>query len=410
MKVIHLTAGSLNGGAARGALWLHRALHNSGIESTLLTNGEGIDGDDTIQSLSPKRYQRLRFDIRTRIAGLRKLRYPRRQPWFFSTGFDGIDLSSSTLVEDADIVHLHWVNGLLSLKGLRRMRKPVVWTLRDMWPFTGGCHYTMGCDRYEDACGKCPQLQSSTTRDLSALVLSRKLDSLPDNICVVPISEWLAGCARRSALFSQTRIETIYNCVDTTEFFPIPQIEARRALGLPNDRRIVALGAQRLQDFYKGTDLALEALRQLADKNLHLLIFGDAMGLPADKLPAQSTLLGFVKETGALRMAYSAADVFVAPSRMEAFGKTLIESMACGTPVVCFDKAGPGEIVDHEVTGYKARPFCPSDMARGIEWVLGLRQEEALILRESARKRAETKFDAPVVAGHYLDLYRRVLT
>ena len=409
MKVLHLTAGSLTGGAARGALWLHRALSDSGIDSTLLTNGAGIAGDRTVCSLAPLRIQRLRFDIRTRIAALSLRRYPRRQRWIFSTGFDGVDLSTHPLVKQADIVHLHWINGLVSLTGLSRIDKPVVWTLRDMWPFTGGCHYAMGCDRYERACGRCPQLGSTVDDDLSARVLVRKRESLPANLCVVPISDWLADCARDSSLFRQARIEMIHNCFDAEEFYPVDRQQARRYLGLPRECRVIALGAQTVQDFYKGMDLALQALGELKSDNLHLLIFGNVQGLTADTLPLPSTMLGFVHDTETLRSVYSAADVFIAPSRMEAFGKTLVESMGCGTPVVCFDQTGPAEIVDHQVTGYKARPFESGDLARGVEWVLAQDPDTAEAIRANSRQRALMKFSAPIAAQRYRELYQRLL-
>jgi glycosyltransferase involved in cell wall biosynthesis len=110
-----------------------------------------------------------------------------------------------------------------------------------------------------------------------------------------------------------------------------------------------------------------------------------------------------------LRQAYSAADVFVAPSRAEAFGKTLAEAMSCGTPVVCFDATGPRDIVEHKRDGYKAVPFEPSDLARGIRWVLGQTPEAYTQLCRHARERAQRCFDSRVVAQQYAIVYRDLL-
>ncbi len=118
--------------------------------------------------------------------------------------------------------------------------------------------------------------------------------------------------------------------------------------------------------------------------------------------------LGFLHDTISLRLAYSASDVFVAPSLMDAFGKTLAESMACGTPVVCFDATGPRDIVDHKVNGYKASPYMAEDLAAGIDCVLSdeNRHKELCI---NAMEKAVACFDIKKVARQYAALYREVL-
>ena len=409
MKVLHLVAGELNGGAARGAYWLHQALRQIGVDSEILSNATEAYGDDSVISLADSAFGRLKFAISKRIGRAPVRAYGNRQRRIFNTGFDGIDFTGHPAYSSADLVHLHWVNGLVSIRALRKVKKPVIWTLRDMWPFTGGCHYALGCERYTGACGQCPQLESTRERDLSRLVLRHKQKWLPQGISVIGISRWLSDCARKSELFREYKVATISNNVDTQSFSPLPKKEARRALGLDEAQNIVLVGAQDVASFYKGFDLFLEALESLRKENVHVVMFGRSNDSDLDSLGVQSTSLGYLSETDALRVAYSAADVFVAPSRMDAFGKTLVEAMSCRTPVVCFDATGPKDIVEHQVTGYRATPFNPQDLAHGIRWVLDQPPDAYQALCRNARERAQQRFDSRVIARQYEALYREAL-
>jgi glycosyltransferase involved in cell wall biosynthesis len=335
--------------------------------------------------------------------------YRERQNRIFSTGFDGIDITRHPAYASADIVHLHWVNGLVSTRGLRHVTRPVVWTLRDMWPFTGGCHYSMECERFAGGCGACPQLGSSRDRDLSRFIVRHKQSSIPADIRIVGISRWLSELASQSQVFRGRQVSTISNNVDTSLFAPLIKEEARRALGLDQSRQIVLIGAPNVASFYKGYDLFLRALRSLDQEKVHILLFGRSGDSELNSLDMHYTNLGYLSDTDALRTAYSAADVFVAPSRMDAFGKTLVEAMSCGTPVVAFDATGPKDIVDHRTTGYLAEPFSPQDLAHGIRWVLDQSPEGYATMSHSARQRAEQCFDSRVIARQYVDLYRDIL-
>lgn len=409
MKILHLMAGELSGGAGRGAYWLHRALLDLGVESSLLTNGRDNNGDCSVRAMAASHTQRVTNALRAEFGRMPIYFYRRRQERIFSTGFGGLDFTKLPAYKDANLLHLHWINGFVAMRTLRKVDKPVVWTIRDMWPLTGGCHYAMGCERYEVGCGECPQLGSRRLNDLSRLVVSNKRASLPKQLQLVGISRWVSECAGESSVFSGYPVETISNNVDVRQFFPVDAAIARECLGIPLDKRVVLVGAQRVNDFYKGFDLFMDGMGALGMQDLHVLVFGKATEEDLAGLRVEYTNLGFLADTVSLRLAYAAADVFVAPSRMEAFGKTLAEAMACGTPVVCFDATGPKDIVEHQVTGYKARPFEPADLGAGIEWVLSRNEAEHMRLRESARARAMTLFDSRVIAKQYAELYERLL-
>jgi glycosyltransferase involved in cell wall biosynthesis len=409
MKVLHLVAGELNGGAARGAYWLHQALRDLEVDSTILTNAKDNLGDASVISLADSAIGKLKFAILKRMGQAPVKAYRRRKRVIFNTGFDGVDFTRHPAYASADLVHLHWVNGLVSTRALRKLKKPVIWTLRDMWAFTGGCHYSMDCEQFMQGCGKCPQLGSSRVGDLSRFIVRHKRASVPKDIRIVGISRWLSDCASRSTVLRGCRVNMISNNVDTRMFSPFPKDHARQELGLEFGRKIVLIGAGNVADFYKGFDLFLEALESLRKENVHVVMFGRSIDCDLDSLGVQSTSLGYLSETDALRVAYSAADVFVAPSRMDAFGKTLVEAMSCGTPVVCFDATGPKDIVEHQVTGYRATPFNPQDLAHGIQWVLNEPPDAYQALCRNARERAEQRFDSRVIARQYEALYREAL-
>ena len=168
-------------------------------------------------------------------------RYRHRAPGLFSTAWLPDLLASRLLAQRPDVVHLHWINyGFVRIETLARIGRPLLWTLHDMWPFTGGCHYAGACGRYQAGCGDCPQLDSASAVDLSSRTMRRKrLAWSGRDLTVIAPSRWLAGLAGRSALFAASRVEVIPNCLDTVRFCPGSKAAARAALGLPQDRRLV---------------------------------------------------------------------------------------------------------------------------------------------------------------------------
>jgi len=405
MRVLHLVAGELTGGAARGAYWLHRGLREIGVDSHLMTNGRETYEDPWVTSFNTTVTQKVKFSLLSRVGNIPTQLYRNRKGLAFNTGVAGIDITKHPLYDSSDIIHLHWINGLVAMHSLRKVKKPLIWTMRDMWPMTGGCHYSMECDRYTTGCGKCPQLGSTHKRDLSLGVVQYKKKMLPQAMHLVGISQWLSECAEESEVFRGYNISTISNNIDTNEFIPIDKGHAQKMLGLSTEKKIVLIGSTRLNDFYKGFSLFKDALRYIDLSCFHLVVFGKAADQDIQELGVEYSILGKLTDTIALRLAYSAADVFVAPSRMDAFGKTLAESLACGTPVVCFDATGPKDIVEHKVTGYRARAFDPADLAAGIKWVLSRSVDEYAELSTASRVRAVEHFDSKVIAKQYQELY-----
>lgn len=410
IKVLHLVGGDLMHGAARGAYWLHQGLNKIGVASKIITNSVTTFGDPSVISTSTTKNQRIRNAVTRQLDQLPASVYKNKEERIFSTGLFGMDLTNDPHFQWADIINLHWINaGFFRFKNIEKIKKPIVWTMRDMWPMTGGCHYAMACERYKTGCGNCMQLNSKSKWDLSRLVLSKKKKSLPDDIVLIGVSKWLTACASKSELFRNHRIETIANCINVDDYCPIEKKAARTILNLPPDDKIILVASTDPTNFYKGFEIFLQASKLIKRrKDCFFLFFGDLDQnvLAGNDLHGMS--LGYLHDLTSMRVAYSAADVFVAPSLMEAFGKTLIESMACGTPVACFDATGPKDIVTHESDGYKATPFQPASLAEGIDWVLN--HPEPAFLAQNARKKILDCFEMTSVARQYQSLYERILS
>jgi len=410
MKIVHIVAGSMRGGAARGAYWLHLGLQELGVESKILTNSSSTLGDASVVSMIQSKKEKVLNFIRSQLDYFLIRFYFKRKRVAFSSAIIGIDLINQDEYKEADIIHLHWITGgFINIKDLAKIDKPIVWTIRDMWPMTGGCHYSMGCEKYKMECRSCEQLGSHREYDLSTFILNRKKKYLPKNITIVGISRWISEEAKKSALFKYKNftIETISNTIDLREFFPIDKKKARERLGIKTDKKILLVGSTSVSDFYKGFNKYLEAIKVLDKKQYFLCFFGNFDSQLANTLGYEYKNFGYIQDNSVLRLIYSCADVFIAPSLMDAFGKTLAESMACGTPVVCFNATGPRDIVTHQQNGYLARPFDPIDLANGIKWILNANNYDELC--QNGREKVINSFDNLVIAQEYLNLYEKVL-
>lgn len=315
----------------------------------------------------------------------------------------------------ADILHFHWIGrGMIPIAQIGRLKAPIVWTMHDEWPFTGGCHYTNGCQRFETACGSCPQLRSHGDRDLSRSIWSRK-EKAWRTARIIPVapSRWLAERATTSSLFRKRDIRVIPNGLDLNTFRPIEKPLARRLLQLPQDKLLILFGASRsTSDPRKGFPLLLDALgklttRSLRRNDLELLVFGASHSPSTDALAIPTHYVGTLHDDLMLALLYSAADVFVAPSQQDNLPNTIMESLACGTPAVGFRVGGIPDLIEHEANGYLAAPADADDLARGIAWVIE-DQERWQRLSARARQKCQQEFELSYIARRYADLYEEV--
>lgn len=417
MRVLQVSTYDNHGGAARAAFRLFTGLKTA-CDIRLVTRDK-TSGDPDVSPLPCKQWSPLKKKNFQLGCLFRKPLNTLTPPPGFSApaeDFFSADLAEAIESWQPDIVHLHWIcNQFLSLEDLGRIHQPVVWTLHDSWPFTGGCHVPCDCTAYRQKCGNCPVLGSDQSEDLSHLLHKRKQQVFSElKLTMVSPSRWLAERARESSLFGSSRIEVIPHGLDPTVFRPLGKSIARRTLGLPEDETIVLFGGMGSTiDLNKGYDLLVAALSTLTDMDwlsrARLLVFGaKEEDRTLVQLPLTEQHLGYLNDDVSLVLAYSAADVMVVPSRREAFGQTAVEALACGTPVVCFRATGLTDIVDHLNNGYLADPYDSADLARGILWATQPERRGALSAK--ARQKAEGVFSLKTMAARYVALYKELCT
>lgn len=406
MKVIQLNHSDINGGAARAAYRIHHSLRGVGVDSQMWVDAAS-SGDWTVQG-PPTKVKKALAKVRPILGGL--VFKP-----FFKTGNPVIHspaLLPSGRVRalndsDVDVLHLHWVQGdMLSVADIGQLRKPVVWTLHDMWVFCGAEHYTEDY-RWRDGYVKGSRPAYESGFDLNRWTWQRKRKHWQRPMHIVTPSRWMAQCVRESALMRDWPVTVVPNCLDTNKWKPLDKGLARDLLGLPKGVPLLLFGAMGGgNDPRKGFDLLLKALQHLRGelKALELVVFGQLAPKEPPDLGFPIHYTGHLHDDLSLRALYSAADVMLIPSRQDNLPNTGVESLACGTPVVAFDVCGLPDIVQHQHTGYLARPFDTEDLAHGIRWVLA-DCDRYNTLSQQARAFAVKHFSNAVVAEQYRAVY-----
>lgn len=411
MKVLQLNYSDINGGAARAAYRIHQALRSSGIDSQMLVNV--ADSDDwTVQGPGSKWVKAI-GRIRPQLATPLRRMLHTGNSILHSSAVVPSRWPERLNVSDADVVHLHWVQGeMLSIADIARIRKPIVWTLHDMWAFCGAEHYTTDY-RWRDGYRRVNRPAHESGFDLNRHTWQRKRKHWRRPLQIVCPSQWLADCARSSALMHEWPVAVVPNPIDTDRWQPIDQRLARKLLGLPQVCPLLLFGAMGGgNDPRKGIDRLLAALALLRSEStlqtLQLVVFGQLAPKSPPQLGFPVHYMGHLHDDLSLRALYSAADVMVVPSRQEAFGQTATEAHACGTPVVAFNTGGLPDIVVDRVTGALAQPFEPASLAAAIRWVL-VDPQRRLALGVAARQRAERLWNPARVVGQYAEVYGRAI-
>jgi glycosyltransferase involved in cell wall biosynthesis len=411
LKVLQLNHSDINGGAARAAYRIHHALRSSGIDSQMLVN-VASSGDWTVQGPATKWAKAIGRIRPQLVTPLRQQLYT-GNPTIHSPSVLPSRWTERLNASEADLVHLHWVQGeMLSIADIARIRKPIVWTLHDMWAFCGAEHYTTD-HRWRDGYRRDNRPSYESGFDLNRHTWQRKRKHWRQPLQIVCPSQWLADCVRVSALMHDWPVTEVPYPIDTERWQPIDQPLARHMLGLPQECPLLLFGALGGgKDPRKGIDLLHASLAHLHSepslKNLQLVVFGQLAPQSPPQLGFPVHYTGHLYDDLSLRALYSAADAFVLPSRQDNLPNTGLEAHACGTPVVAFNTGGLPDIVADRVTGALAEPFEPASLAAGIRWVLeGPQRRRAL--GGAARERAERLWAPARVAGLYSEVYGRAI-
>ncbi|MFC1707450.1 glycosyltransferase family 4 protein [Planctomycetota bacterium] len=417
IRAIHVNTHDSRHGAARAAYRLHAGLRRVATDSRMLVL-QRYGNDASVTSLSPSKslFARGARLLRRRWIERALAAYEDTRPnkaGFFSDARCFWGGLTARQLPPCDVVNLHWIAGMVDYPTFFAevpRTAPIVWTLHDMNPFTGGCHYSAGCRRFTSACGSCPQLGSNRKRDLSRLIWKLKRHSfrhVRGRLHVVTPSQWLAREASASSLLNRVPVSVIPYGLDVERFHPRDLDLARRAFEIPKGHAVVLFVADSLSDQRKGFQEFRQVLSALSDmRDLVLLSVG--RGAPVTEQHFKSIALGSIDHDGLLSLAYSAADVFVIPSQQDNLPNTVLEAMACGTPVVGFDVGGIPDMVRPGDTGLLAPPGDATTLAAAIRRVLTDKALQSR-MRQRTREIAVAEFSLEIQAERYLNLYGSLL-
>lgn len=404
------------GGAANACLRLHQGLLQEGMDSSVLLRTKRKSIPETYQfgtqrvsnsnlkivknklkSLMGNGISKEQLFLKKRPKGLEIFSFPK-------TNFD---ITASPLYEEADVINLHWVANFLDYESFfKKNKKPVVWTLHDMNPFTGGEHYDQSVLGMNESGYPIPRLLTEEEKQMfqENLVLKKRAIESVKNLTIVSPSKWLAQEAKQSSVFKTREVLCIPYGIDSTVFKPIDKDFSRDVLGIPKDKKVVLFVADSISNDRKGYSYLKNALSMMQRKDVVLCAIGSKKG--AIEANEQILELGAIADDRLMNIAYSAADVFVIPSLMDNLPNTVIESLMSGTPVIGFPIGGIPDMIEHGVNGLLAEDISSTALLKSIEEFLNTSDTfNRFEIGTSAKKR----YDLPIQAKAYINLYKSVL-
>jgi len=420
MKVTLINTSDAGGGAPAACMRLLKALELKQVDVHMQVQ-EKTTGEERVSGLNNTPAQRLSIKFNLLYERLPFIWFKakaRAVRFAFSRANTGTNISKEPIVANADILHLHWTNfGYLSINNIKQLfdtGKPVVWTLHDMWAFTGGCHYAGDCNHFTSQCGNCWMLRDASDNDISHSGWLRKAEmyKAANNLVFVTCSNWLAGVARSSSLLKGFRIEAIPNPIDTEIFSPKEKTAARAKWNVNPTAKIILFGAANILDRRKGITYLVEALDDLKENysdtdDFEVVIFGKNKSFDVGQLPFKAYELSLINSQQDMAELYSLADVYVTPTIEDNLPNTVMESLACATPVVAFNTGGLPDMVDHLQNGYLAEFKSSADFASGIHHILN--SDKKSEFAANAREKVMQNFTNEIVASKYLAVYQSIL-
>lgn len=385
IRIIHINTTDSGGGAANAASRLSIAMCKHGYDSKLLVLQKSKQNPQIIEPTIYHHSHKINKALLLMHAFSSAFFRPTCNADFgvFSSPFLGVDVSSQRIVQQADIIYLHWIcGGYINIHGLKKilnLGKPVFWVMHDMWAITGGCHCSFDCDKYTSHCDDCQCLLHHHHHDTSWKLFEKKAALFDNvkNLHIITPSKWLASCVHNSELFGRNMsLSVIPNTVDTQFFKPLDKRIVRNMLGLPMDKEIILFcAAGGPANTYKGWKYLQLALNKLSESinadKIELLIVGSEHDPSlCSSIPNRIHFAGTLHDELAMVIAYNAVDILVAPSLADNFPYTILEAMLCGIPVVGFDVGGIPDLIKHMRNGYLAHYKDADDLAVGIKWVL----------------------------------------
>ncbi len=413
------------GGAANSCIRLHNGLLKQGVNSNLLLLHKAKDVRNShpfiIQKMKSSTFFKLLNKIKIKIA--KKFNFEFLKPKlteeqnflkqrennleFFSFPFSDFDITTSKLYQDADIINLHWVADFLDYESFfKKNKKPVVWTLHDMNPFTGGEHY-VEMEYGINAQGKpLKRNVSIIEKKYTENNLKIKLNALchSNDLSIVAPSKWLQDEAAASLLFKNRDIRLIPYGMDSQIFKNRNVSFSRDLFEIPLNKKVILFVADSISNSRKGYVYLKRALERLDNDEVLLCSIGK--GEPKLESSVDVKHLGEIKDERIISLIYSLADVFVIPSLMDNLPNTVLESLICGTPVIGFPTGGIPDMIEHKKNGLLTDELSVDSLKNTIEYFLDNGVEFS---REQIREQAVKKYDQNVQAKKYIGRFKEIL-
>ncbi len=411
LKVVHLNTYKHGGaGVAAGRLVNALSLFPKEIDAQLL------DASFPFKKTVLGREVQTKIKFASDIAYFSLKEAHKKYRFAFSTAYFGSDISKSQQILNADIIHIHWINqGFLSIKNLKQLfalKKPIVWTLHDMWAFTGGCHYTGECNNFKQECGNCFYLKNPQSLDISHKGWLRKVNlfKTTQKINFIACSNWMMQKAQESTLLKDFSIQTIPNPIDTHIFCEIAKADLRKKFNIDKNKKVILFGAAKIVDERKGITYLLKALHLLkantVNDDIEIVIFGKNNSFDISVFPYKVHSFPTIFIEQELVELYNLADAFILPSLEDNLPNMAMEALSCGLPVVAFNNGGAPDLVQHFQNGYLANYLSAEDLAKGILWVL--HHPNPALLKEKCRRKVIDNFSMDIVAEKYLSVYQQL--
>ncbi len=403
MKVVILSNTDNGGGAAIACRRLNDALNGAGVESKMLVVNK-VTTSDKVEQVESGLFLKGRTYVE--YVFQRRFLLKDKSVAMFSTNKVGVDVSNHYLVREADVINIHWINfGFLSLNDIQKLyalNKPIVWTLHDMWLFTGGCHYSGTCLKYEQDCAICPMLNFDGVAHQTWL--KKKEIFSEKKLNVITPSKWLGDICKTASLTKSANVQSIPNTLNTELFKPSSKEEACKKIGLDPQKKYLLFSAANPNDVRKGFSYFVEAIKIVKElcEGVELIVMGKEQK-EFETLPLKLNYVGFVKSEEQAALVYNAASVFVIPSLEDNLPNTILEALSCGTPSVGFAIGGIKEMIETGVNGYLAQPKDAADLAKGIVEVLKNPNPE------SARNSALQRYANAVIAERHVSFFKSVI-
>jgi len=417
MKIVHISTNDIEGGAARGAYRLHSGLQDIGIRSIMLVSKKRSN-DPSVKLVYPNTiYQRILYNLRKLYIDKDIRKYKKTRPTgyeLFSDDRSPLGYSLIRKLPTCSIIQLNWVAGLVDYHSFFKsvpQNTPIIWRLSDQNPFTGGCHYDMGCSNYLTECGSCPQLGSLDKNDLSSRIWRRKKSIFanipPNKLFIAAQSHWMADIVKKSPLFKKFHVQVIPNGIDTKIFKPNVPTSIRQALNIPSSGKVILFVSDWITHKRKGYNLLVDSLKPLLNRD-NIFFISVGRGNKYELHSNRYIHLGRIHDDLLLSLIYSAADVFVIPSLQDNLPNTVLEAMACGTPVVGFKTGGIPDMVIPGKTGYLVKIEDTKSLARAIDEII-TNDNKRNEMSVNCRKIAVQLFDKSIYVHNYLKYYNEIL-